>query len=101
MDMSPVALWNSMGGLAKGVVVLMAIMSIYSIWVMVERFIRGSEHRLLVVGGQVVAAARGEVIWPRSSAPASSNSKRSAATSGRPIPRSPSRPPVRAWTAPR
>lgn len=30
--------------------------------VMVERFIRGSEHRLLVVGGEVVAAARGEVI---------------------------------------
>ena len=30
--------------------------------VMVERFVRGSEHRLLVVGGQVVAAARGEVI---------------------------------------
>lgn len=30
--------------------------------VMVERFIRGSEHRLLVVGGQVVAAARGEII---------------------------------------
>ncbi|MEO8250563.1 MAG: cyanophycin synthetase, partial [Burkholderiales bacterium] len=30
--------------------------------VMVERFIRGSEHRLLVVGGRVVAAARGEVI---------------------------------------
>src|SRR5436309_13334833 len=39
MDMSPVALWNSMGGLAKGVVVLMAVMSVYSIWVMVERFI--------------------------------------------------------------
>jgi len=30
--------------------------------VMVERFIRGHEHRLLVVGGRVVAAARGEVI---------------------------------------
>jgi cyanophycin synthetase len=30
--------------------------------VMVERFIPGTEHRLLVVGGQVVAAARGEVI---------------------------------------
>ena len=29
---------------------------------MVERFVRGSEHRLLVVGGQVVAAARGEII---------------------------------------
>ena len=28
--------------------------------VMVERFIRGHEHRLLVVGGRVVAAARGE-----------------------------------------
>ena len=26
----------------------------------VERFVRGDEHRLLVVGGQVVAAARGE-----------------------------------------
>jgi len=29
--------------------------------VMVERYIRGEEHRLLVVGGKVVAAARGEV----------------------------------------
>ncbi len=28
--------------------------------VIVERFIRGSEHRLLVVGGKLVAAARGE-----------------------------------------
>ncbi|MEO8024523.1 cyanophycin synthetase [Polaromonas sp.] len=28
--------------------------------VMVERFVRGQEHRLLVVGGRVVAAARGE-----------------------------------------
>ena len=28
--------------------------------VIVERFLRGHEHRLLVVGGQVVAAARGE-----------------------------------------
>ncbi|MDO9404720.1 MAG: cyanophycin synthetase [Polaromonas sp.] len=31
--------------------------------VMVERFVRGHEHRLLVVGGRVVAAARGEVAW--------------------------------------
>ena len=30
--------------------------------VMVERFIPGDEHRLLVVGGKVVAAARGEVL---------------------------------------
>ena len=28
--------------------------------VMVERFVRGHEHRLLVIGGRVVAAARGE-----------------------------------------
>ena len=31
--------------------------------VIVERFIRGDEHRLLVVGGKVVAAARGESLW--------------------------------------
>lgn len=31
--------------------------------VMVERFVRGEEHRLLVVGGRLAAAARGESIW--------------------------------------
>ncbi len=31
--------------------------------VMVERFVRGDEHRLLVVGGRLAAAARGESIW--------------------------------------
>ena len=31
--------------------------------VVVERFIPGNEHRLLVVGGQLVAAARGETAW--------------------------------------
>ncbi|MBL8480631.1 MAG: cyanophycin synthetase [Rhodocyclaceae bacterium] len=30
--------------------------------VIVEQFIRGSEHRLLVVGGRVAAAARGEIV---------------------------------------
>ncbi|GBU14863.1 cyanophycin synthetase [Polaromonas sp.] len=30
--------------------------------VMVERYVRGHEHRLLVVGGRVVAAARGEIV---------------------------------------
>ncbi|MDO8931877.1 MAG: cyanophycin synthetase [Rhodocyclaceae bacterium] len=33
--------------------------------VIVERFIRGNEHRLLVVGGRMVAAARGETAWVR------------------------------------
>lgn len=31
--------------------------------VLVERFITGNEHRLLVVGAKVVAAARGESLW--------------------------------------
>jgi cyanophycin synthetase len=31
--------------------------------VLVESYIRGNEHRILVVGGQVVAAARGEAAW--------------------------------------
>ncbi|MES2423201.1 MAG: cyanophycin synthetase [Pseudomonadota bacterium] len=31
--------------------------------VLVERFIKGHEHRMLVVGGKVVAAARGEAAW--------------------------------------
>lgn len=31
--------------------------------VMVERHIRGDEHRLLVVGGKVAAATRGESVW--------------------------------------
>ncbi len=31
--------------------------------VMIERFVPGDEHRLLVVGGRVVAAARGESAW--------------------------------------
>lgn len=36
---------------------------IQSSTVLVERFIRGDEHRLLVVGNKVVAAARGESVW--------------------------------------
>lgn len=31
--------------------------------VLVERHVRGDEHRILVVGGKVVAAARGESAW--------------------------------------
>ena len=31
--------------------------------VIVERYIKGDEHRILVVGGKVVAAARGESLW--------------------------------------
>ncbi len=31
-------------------------------WVLVERFVRGEEHRLLVVGNRVIAATRGETV---------------------------------------
>jgi biopolymer transport protein ExbB/biopolymer transport protein TolQ len=39
MDMSPAALWNSMGIVGKAVGILMLLMSVYSLWVMVERAI--------------------------------------------------------------
>lgn len=39
MDMSPMHMWNSMGLIGKSVAILMALMSIYSLWVMVERYI--------------------------------------------------------------
>src|SRR6476619_1126542 len=63
MDMSPVALWNSMGGLAKGVVVLMVLMSIYSIWVMVERFIvfsKAKNQSLKLLGALSNLLTRGD-----------------------------------------
>lgn len=53
MDMSLVALWNSMTPIAKGVVFLMLLMSIYSIWVMVERlivFTQAKNQSLKLVG---------------------------------------------------
>ena len=39
MDMSVGHLWNEMGFIGKAVVVVMGIMSVYSLWVMVERYI--------------------------------------------------------------
>jgi biopolymer transport protein ExbB/TolQ len=53
MDMSLGALWVSMSLLAKGVVVLMGIMSVYSLWVMIERFItfnRAKNQSLRLLG---------------------------------------------------
>src|ERR1041385_864069 len=63
MDMSPVALWHSMGNLAKGVVILMVIMSVYSIWVMVERFItfqRAKTQSLKLLGALSNVLTRGD-----------------------------------------
>src|SRR3954452_11847402 len=45
MDMSYKALFASMSPMAKGVVILMFIMSIYSIWVMIERLITFSQAK--------------------------------------------------------
>lgn len=36
---------------------------LHSRHIIVEEFIPGNEHRLLVVGGELVAAARGESVW--------------------------------------
>jgi len=63
MDMSPIALWHSMGNLAKGVVILMFIMSIYSIWVMVERYItfsRAKNQSLKLLGALSNVLTRGD-----------------------------------------
>src|SRR5712692_527712 len=45
MDMSFQALWASMNWSAKTVVIVLLIMSIYSIWVMVERYITFSQAK--------------------------------------------------------
>jgi biopolymer transport protein ExbB/TolQ len=63
MDMSITALWNSMSWLAKGVVILMFVMSIYSIWVMVERFItfqQAKNQSLKLLGALSNVLTRGD-----------------------------------------
>lgn len=53
MDMSPAGLWNSMGFIGKSVAILMLLMSIYSLWVMVERYIvfnRAKKQSLKLLG---------------------------------------------------
>lgn len=63
MDMSPLALWNSMSWLAKGVVILMALMSIYSIWVMIERYIlftQAKNQSLKLLGALSNVLTRGD-----------------------------------------
>jgi biopolymer transport protein ExbB len=63
MDMSPAALWTSMGNLAKGVVILMMIMSVYSIWVMIERYIifnRAKNQSLKLLGALSNVLTKGD-----------------------------------------
>ena len=63
MDMSLTALWTSMGITAKTVVVILLIMSIYSIWVMVERFItfqRAKNQSLRLLGALSNVLTKGD-----------------------------------------
>ena len=63
MDMSIGTLWGQMSMIAKGVVILMAIMSIYSIWVMIERFItfnQAKQQSLKLLGALSNVLTRGD-----------------------------------------
>jgi biopolymer transport protein ExbB/TolQ len=63
MDMTPTQLWASMSWGAKGVVLVLLIMSIYSIWVMVERYItfqKAKNQSLKLLGALSNVLTRGE-----------------------------------------
>src|SRR5712692_3507387 len=63
MDMSFQALWQSMNWSAKAVVVVLLIMSIYSIWVMVERYItfqKAKNQSLKLLGALSNVLTRGD-----------------------------------------
>src|SRR6266702_4708519 len=63
MDMSPQALWAAMTWGAKSVVILMLFMSIFSIWVMVERYItfqKAKNQSLKLLGALSNVLTRGD-----------------------------------------
>lgn len=63
MDMSPMELWHAMGNMAKGVVILLTLLSIYSIWVMIERqilFTRAKNQSLKLLGALSNVLTRGD-----------------------------------------
>jgi biopolymer transport protein ExbB/biopolymer transport protein TolQ len=63
MDMSLSALWTSMSPMAKGVVILMFIMSVYSLWVMIERFVvytQAKNQSLKLLGALSNVLTRGD-----------------------------------------
>src|SRR6266852_5815312 len=63
MDMSPMAMWNSMSWGAKAVVLTMFIMSIYSLWVMIERFVvytQAKNQSLKLLGALSNVLTRGD-----------------------------------------
>jgi biopolymer transport protein ExbB/TolQ len=53
MDLSPAAIWNTMSPLVKIITAVMIVMSIYSIWVMIERYIifnRAKKESVKLIG---------------------------------------------------
>src|SRR5258708_6117085 len=63
MDMSLSALWISMSPMAKGVVILMFTMSVYSLWVMIERFVtytQAKNQSLKLLGALSNVLTRGD-----------------------------------------
>jgi len=63
MDMSLPALWASMTWAAKAIVIVMVFMSIFSIWVMVERFItfqKAKNQSLKLLGALSNVLTRGD-----------------------------------------
>ena len=63
MDMSPASLWASMGPVGKTVAIVMVLMSVYSLWVMVERFIvfnQAKNQSLKLLGALSNLLTRGE-----------------------------------------
>jgi biopolymer transport protein ExbB/biopolymer transport protein TolQ len=63
MDMSYKALWISMSPLAKGVVILLFFMSVYSLWVMIERYIvftQAKNQSLKLLGALSNVLTRGD-----------------------------------------
>ena len=61
MDMSLMGLWNQMGAFAKGIVVAMALMSIYSLTIMVQKWwsLRKAQKETHQVRARVLAVPRG------------------------------------------
>ena len=63
MDMSLTALWTQMSLIAKAIVILMAVMSVYSLWVMIERFIvfqKAKQQSLKLLGALTNLLTRSE-----------------------------------------
>lgn len=64
MDMSPQAIWNSMGVIVKGITLVMLGMSIYSIWVMIERgilYAAAKSQSLKLIGALSNVLTRGNL----------------------------------------